>query len=33
MSLNKILMPIDLAYPDVVKREVEMALKLIADNG
>jgi len=33
MSLNRILMPVDLAYPEVVKREVEMALKLISENG
>lgn len=33
MSLQRILMPVDLAYPDVVKREVEMALKLIAEDG
>ncbi len=33
MSLQRILMPVDLAYPDVVKLEVEMALKLIAEDG
>jgi universal stress protein G/universal stress protein F len=33
MSLQRILMPVDLAYPEVVKREVEMALKLIAEKG
>lgn len=33
MSLQRILMPVDLSYPEVVKREVEMALKLIAEDG
>lgn len=33
MSLKHILMPVDLAYPEVVKKEVEMALKLIDSEG
>ncbi|OLQ90578.1 universal stress protein [Vibrio panuliri] len=33
MSLKRILMPVDLAYPDVVKKEVDMALKLIDEHG
>ncbi|MDN3697533.1 universal stress protein [Vibrio genomosp. F6] len=33
MSLQRILMPVDLAYPEVVKREVNLALKLIAEDG
>ena len=33
MSLKRILMPVDLGYPEVVKREVAMALKLIAEGG
>ena len=33
MSLQRILMPVDLAYIDVVRREVKLALKLIAENG
>ncbi|WP_114765764.1 universal stress protein [Vibrio rhodolitus] len=33
MSLKRILMPVDLVYPDVVKKEVDMALKLIDEQG
>ncbi|MBR9874383.1 universal stress protein [Vibrio sp. J1-1] len=33
MSLKRILMPVDLSYPDVVKKEVNMALKLIDEQG
>lgn len=33
MSLKHILMPIDLAFNDLVEREVSMALKLLADDG
>lgn len=33
MSLKHILMPVDLAYPEVVKKEVEMALKLLDSEG
>lgn len=33
MGLQRILMPVDLAYPDVVRNEVEMALRLIAEEG
>ena len=33
MSLKHVLMPVDLAYPDVVEKEVAMALKLLADDG
>lgn len=33
MSLQRILMPVDLAYSDIVKREVKLALRLIADDG
>ena len=33
MSLKHILMPVDLAFNNVVEREVTMALKLLADDG
>ncbi|MDX2319096.1 MAG: universal stress protein [Moritella sp.] len=33
MSLKHILMPIDLAFNNLVEREVSMALKLLADDG
>ncbi len=33
MSLKHILMPVDLAHTNVVKKELEMALKLIDENG
>lgn len=33
MSLKHVLMPVDLAYPEVVRKEVEMALKLLAEDG
>ncbi|MGR5131716.1 universal stress protein [Vibrio alfacsensis] len=33
MGLKRVLMPVDLAYPEVVKKEIELALKLLDEDG